>query len=1695
MIPNRTEGYISEQLKKRRSHRLWQRIVSAMICVVVFCTTYALILPAITQESDVFCGYEEHIHTDNCYKKLDPVLLCEKAEFEAHAHTEECYETAQPLVCGLEESEGHIHSGECFCETVVTLTCEIEQSEGHAHTDACLDENGEQICGLVESEGHTHAGDCFITEGGELICDAEESEGHVHSDACLGEAVQMLACEIAETEGHAHSDNCYQISEELACGLDAHTHQLSCYADTTADVETAADWEQTFSGAELTGTWTQDLLTIANTQLGYTESTKNFIVLEDGTTKGYTRYGAWYGDPYGDWCAMFVSFCLHYAGVENIPLDSNCQNWIEALENAALYRLSGSYDPQIGNLVFFDRDYDGSADHVGIVSGRTDSTETTAGEITAIEGNSGNQVRMATYSMSDQQILGYAELPWQPTPAEQAQIDSVISQIDQMPSADEIDGKLLEYEEAEDYEGEEAYYTEVCQEVARVYYAYCQLSEELQALVTNAGKLLELEYIWSVTTLDLLDTITVYQVNQYDGSSTNTVLVSGGTVETVIGSTMDFLWWTAVIVEEGDGGQLYVSQIIPAGEIKKFSYGAETESGFVLLVHSSTGAVGVQLGDPVTVGFSYQKSAYSSSGLGTVNFGTTLKPEKDNTAQLDIVQSADTLELIEVNLYDFNSSINDLYKTNTKYPGFQQDNGTTSIGSSLGATSFNFGNNITSDLAAGIESLTNKGGDINKTASTYGGVNYGIANIPLENVILKTLQDGYPALADGTSLGYLFSNSDYATKQNSANINGLFRYNATTGAYTFNSRENHAQFDADTNTFTLYKQIISSNFIMYPFGNFLPFNDITQQSTQASSIDRSYFVTLARSAMYRYNQGAGSEYYTLSTQLTNFIARMDAKYGTSWDSCDAVNAYFAASGLTSSFDETSPTLDGAGLLMDYVYSIDYDEATDFFFAMEMKMNFIQPKDGLTGLTGKEEMVFYFTGDDDVWIYLDGVLFLDLSGIHRHVGGKIDFVNGMIYYYSLDVATGDVATTPYKTVTFEEAFREAYPADSTELTAALASLNEKGTFKDYSTHSFNFYYIERGAGSGVCRMNFNFPLVRQNTLSLEKALTDDSDSVTPLGNPDFMFQILDADDNSLFLPENWAYSLYDTDGSVIQKISVKSKYPDGRVKEMTIEDSAGNVLCTETYDSSSNLTSRTGTGLDQVIRIGENGIFTLKAGQQAEFVGIPETWGQYYVRELLELSDASQYGTITVSGTAVTPETVDVGGVKYSGVDSPVLDMSHGSSSFRVENKITTAQLGKLSITKVLAGSDTDKTFDMEVTLDGELLPVGTEYTVGTETRSVETEGIITLAPGKTATISNIISGTKFTVKETNGTGYTVSYEASGSGDHGITQIDGGISGVVRTGSTVAVTVTNSEQGAEVEIPVTKTVANPDGNARDFTFILTQVADQNGTALEGATPQTVTLSTTDSSAGAFRLSYLKQNFSNGETKLYYKITESQADGTAENTQVFIAEVTVTTSDANFTAELTNMWLNTGQDGAFESHESKSADFVNTLAGSLSLSKIVSGSTPEGGFSFTITLSPAVSDQVSYPAKVYDADGNIVRQNEIVFTDGATVVNEVRSGETISISGLPVGTQWTITETTTDGYIVSYTVNGESCEGATSGGSIILGDTKVVCTNTQTYVLPETGGAGTTTYTLAGLMLMLCGTAYLLYRLKKRRREAY
>ena len=78
----RVEQKTTEWSKTRRRKKAWQRVLAGMMAVVVFTTTYALILPAITREGETYCGHEEHAHTDDCYQQ---VLICGHPEDEEGA--------------------------------------------------------------------------------------------------------------------------------------------------------------------------------------------------------------------------------------------------------------------------------------------------------------------------------------------------------------------------------------------------------------------------------------------------------------------------------------------------------------------------------------------------------------------------------------------------------------------------------------------------------------------------------------------------------------------------------------------------------------------------------------------------------------------------------------------------------------------------------------------------------------------------------------------------------------------------------------------------------------------------------------------------------------------------------------------------------------------------------------------------------------------------------------------------------------------------------------------------------------------------------------------------------------------------------------------------------------------------------------------------------------------------------------------------------------------------------------------------------------------------------------------------------------------------------------------------------------------------------------------------------------------------
>ena len=290
---------------------------------------------------------------------------------EAHTHDESCYETI--LICGQDEQ------------------LPVEQPTPHVHTEDCYAARLVLVCGQAESEEHTHTEDCCQTQY-ELICPLEEGEAE----------------DEPEIPAHVHTDACYET--RLICEKPEHTHSLSCYADAQADLESASVWEQTIPQT-LSGQWRADVVAVAESQLGYAASTRNYIVDEAGGMHGYTRYGAWYGSPYGEWCAMFASFCLHYAGVpeDSIPAQAGCIRWVEQLQALGRYAAAGAAAPQPGDLVFFDTGSDGYADHVALVA----EVSADGASLTTIEGNVGGCVVRKQHALDEAGLLGFGILPEQ----------------------------------------------------------------------------------------------------------------------------------------------------------------------------------------------------------------------------------------------------------------------------------------------------------------------------------------------------------------------------------------------------------------------------------------------------------------------------------------------------------------------------------------------------------------------------------------------------------------------------------------------------------------------------------------------------------------------------------------------------------------------------------------------------------------------------------------------------------------------------------------------------------------------------------------------------------------------------------------------------------------------------------------------------------------------------------------------------------------------------------------------------------------------------------------------------------------------------------------------------------------------------------------------------------------------------------
>ena len=393
----------NEIMQKLRAQRVRARRYTAMLLVLAMLTSLSVswrlhqVGTALTTDNEYSCGMEEHVHTDECYTEE---LVCGYEEGEPEDPDSAFSVDSEPTTEEPEaepeepepeeiEPEVHHHTEDCYETVLVEHKEQTCGQEEHTHNDTCpVDpDTGDFLCGYEE---HTHTDDCYTTETEteeKLVCGYEE--GQVLSDGTAADDDGIAALEdtntatsvaedssseaVSEPVLHHHTEACYK--KVLTCTIPEHTHTLACLADYSADVETDDDWQKYSVG--LSDNWNEALLAVAKEQLGYKESEKNFQTDEALgdiiDVHHYTRYGAFYGNPYADWDVAFIAFCQHYAGIPKTEIPQRLG--LEALRAdmdamGFAYLTEGedaAYEAIPGDVVTYNKNGTADDETIGIV--------------------------------------------------------------------------------------------------------------------------------------------------------------------------------------------------------------------------------------------------------------------------------------------------------------------------------------------------------------------------------------------------------------------------------------------------------------------------------------------------------------------------------------------------------------------------------------------------------------------------------------------------------------------------------------------------------------------------------------------------------------------------------------------------------------------------------------------------------------------------------------------------------------------------------------------------------------------------------------------------------------------------------------------------------------------------------------------------------------------------------------------------------------------------------------------------------------------------------------------------------------------------------------------------------------------------------------------------------------------------------
>lgn len=1201
--------------------------------------------------------------------------------------------------CGMEE---HTHSDSCYTNV---LTCGREESEGHTHTDACYQTVSELICGQEESEEHTHSEACYQTVS-ELICGQEESAGHTHTDACY--------------------------EKQLSCGKEEHTHSEACYIDTTADVEDASIWNAQYADTKWKDAWGEDLVIAAKKQIGYKESTDNYTVATDGSHKGYTRYGQFAGDVYADWDAVFVNFCMHYAGLEKtglFPKETETAKWHEkfakgnAGQNAAYLTDAKDYEPQIGDILFFQKEKEETDDQMGIIS----SYDKEKNEIKVIEGNSDNAVKENKYAADDKHITAYLKISELETAYKSGEIKTGQEETGEQPEGEteEADsGKRVMTAEGADYTVTVSFTEEagIPEDAVLDVRELEKDSEEYLAHYYQTMETLSVNELQSARFFDI-----TFLVNGEEIEPTAPVEVSIRCEDVKDADVVHF-------AKEG-------TEVLDA-----VNSGADNSISFIQNSFSVTALAERATGE----GTYYEKTSISNidelngksflivqQNDGSNNaccFGNDVSNSRLNGTAVTI-QEEDIINLMNAALWTFekvSGSNSQYYLKNAKGSYLRIDDEEIKVGRQDDKAKLN----ITVDSNGGIR-INRKGYYIQRNGNKDNFNTIKESDGDILTLYLpkdaSELEDKFRQVPTVTSDAFQIKMVDYseapfggATWSDNNNLNsgrnikqgilsstlGTNGYPEFMGKYTGNPGKG-SNFDNYFNSETSTK-VNQSLFQLDDEGYY----HYDSMENSARLVDNDFIVYEELTSPKNVTEGTQDSIYGVGNFLPydNFYQMKKSDSGNQHT------------------NNNEPYKDQLYLP---------DGSAHYHFGMELTTNFYQMRNGYNN---ENPMIYEFSGDDDMWVYIDGVLVLDLGGCHDRRGGSINFATG-------EVRTETTAGN-YTITYLDEIFAKA-GVDTTDWKTVEGS-NHK-IFPDYSKHSFKMWYLERGAGASNLKVKFNLPVVAPGEVTIEKDLSNTDKE--KYANVEFGFQVFlqpwsgqDNDGNDNFadvaldqyrpLCENLK-NIGRTDATVYK---VKA---DGTEEELDLPELDKQKL------------NGDGDGFDN--NCTTEAVFYLKPGEKLIIRGLKQN-RNYYVREVGAVSE--EYDTVTVNNTTVDVEGsgkdgIQIGtgsdGQKYiQSVEDKVADRPY----ITYTNNCSAKNSKELRITKEMADgqelANPNDTFTFKVWLegqDGTLIPYSGKYYI-TDSSSKETGPLTTengeisgIKIGDTVAICSILSGTDFLVEE------------------------------------------------------------------------------------------------------------------------------------------------------------------------------------------------------------------------------------------------------------------------------------------------------------------------------------------------------------